>query len=136
VRKLRVGEVATEAAVDELIRYESTVQALARTTSEPVRLHGVELPTGATVLLLYGAANRDDRRWDRPDTLDVTRPRRRSLAFGEGLHFCLGAMLARLEARVVVEMMLAETPEFWLDGTVTRTVKWSDWGVLGARVAW
>ncbi len=134
--KIRAGEVATEAAVEELIRFQSTVQALARTTVAPIQLHGVNLPAGATVLLVYGAANRDERRWDAPDTLDLTRPHQRNLAFGEGLHFCLGAMLARLETRVVVETLLTEVPEYAMDGPVTRTVKWCDWGVLSAPIAW
>lgn len=134
--KIRAGEVATEAAVEELIRFQSTVQALARTTVAPIQLHGIDLPEGATVLLVYGAANRDERRWDAPDTLDLSRPRQRNLAFGEGLHFCLGAMLARLKTKVVVETLLTEVPEYAIDGPVKRTVKWCDWGVLSAPIAW
>lgn len=134
--KLSAGEVASEIAVEELIRFESVVQALARTATEPVQLHGVHLPEGATVVLLYGAANRDERRWEEADTLDLMRPRQRNLAFGEGLHFCVGAVLAKLQARIVVETLLAHAPQYAIDGPVTRTVTWSDWGVLSAPIAW
>jgi cytochrome P450 len=131
---LRRGESAGEAAIEELIRYESPVQALARTTTAPVELHGIDLPIGSTVLLVYGAANRDERRWGNGDELDLARPHMRNVAFGEGLHFCLGAMLTRLMARVVVEALLDVAPEYEVRGPIRRTVKWCDWGVLGASI--
>jgi cytochrome P450 len=85
------------AGVEELLRFESPVQHQARTLERQMELHGVTIPAGGRVLLLWGAANRDERRWTNPDELDLTREQRRHLAFGDGIHHCLGAPLARLE---------------------------------------
>ena len=105
-------------AVEELTRYVSPVQALARTTTRPVELHGSSIPEGERVLLVYGAANRDPRRFPNPDDLDLERERSRHLGFGEGIHFCLGAPLARLQLRVVLETLLPSIPDFELAGPV------------------
>jgi cytochrome P450 len=133
---LRTGRATLDDAVEELLRFESPVQNLARTTTKPIRLHGTDIPQGGIVLLVYAAANRDDRRWQDPDVLDLSRPRQRHLAFGEGLHFCLGAGLARLQAKVVLETMLSEAPDYAVTGPLTRIVKQSDWGVLKLPVGW
>jgi len=106
------------AAVEELTRYVSPVQALARRTTREVVLHDAELPEGARVLLVYGAANRDPRRFEHPDELDVRREQSRHLGFGEGIHFCLGAPLARLQMRLVLERLLPRIPEYELAGPV------------------
>ena len=106
-RALLLGDPALiGGAVEEMLRWGSPVQGLARTTTEPVRRHGVEIPAGAKVQLLFGAGNRDEREFAEPDRFDVRRPIDRHLAFGHGVHFCLGAALARLEARVVFEELL------------------------------
>jgi cytochrome P450 len=94
-------------AVEEMLRWGSPVQGLARTTTRAVRRHGVEIPEGAKVQLLFGSANRDERAFAEPDRFDVTRSIERHVAFGHGVHFCLGAALARLEARVVFEELFA-----------------------------
>jgi cytochrome P450 len=93
-------------AVEEMLRWGSPVQGLARTTTRAVRRHDVEIPEGAKVQLLFGSANRDERVFTDPERFDVTRSIERHLAFGHGVHFCLGAALARLEARVVFEELL------------------------------
>ena len=80
-------------AVEELLRFDAPVQMLARSTTAAVALHGQEMPAGSRVLLVYGAANRDQRRFPDPDRLDLARPALRHLAFGEGIHHCLGAPL-------------------------------------------
>ncbi len=102
-------------AVEEMLRWSSPVQGLARTTTRPVERHGVTIPSGAKVQLLYGAANRDDREFSDPDRFDVTRRIERHLAFGHGVHFCLGAALARLEATVVFEELLRRIPDYRVD---------------------
>ncbi|MCB0994553.1 MAG: cytochrome P450 [Acidimicrobiales bacterium] len=99
-------------AVEELLRYEGPVQMLPRTATSDVHLHGVTIPAGAPVELYWGAANRDDRQFDRPDDFDIDRPDERHLGFGHGAHFCLGAHLARLEARVAIEELLRRVPEY------------------------
>jgi cytochrome P450 len=94
------------AAVEELLRYEAPIQWLSRSATRDVELHGVTIPEGARVLLMWGSANRDERRWPDADDLNITRPPSRNLAFGDGIHHCLGAPLARLEGRVVLEEFL------------------------------
>jgi cytochrome P450/ferredoxin-NADP reductase len=90
-------------AVEEAIRWATPLQLVGRTTSREVSRHGVTIPAGGRVVLVYGAANRDERRFSDPDRFDVTRGRFRHLGFGEGMHGCLGAPLARLEAKVALE---------------------------------
>jgi cytochrome P450 len=107
-------------AVEELLRYDAPVQSVSRVTTSEVQLHEVTIAEGERVLVLFGAANRDDRRWERPDELDVGRERKRNLAFGEGIHHCLGAPLARLEGRVLLEELLAVMPEYELTGEIER----------------
>jgi hypothetical protein len=104
-------------AIEEMLRFESPAQSLGRRTRTPVRLHGVEIPAGAEVRLMWGAANRDEREFERPEVFDSSRSIRRHLAFGHGIHFCVGAALARLEARVAFEEILARWPEFVVDAT-------------------
>jgi cytochrome P450 len=99
------------AAVEEMLRWDGPTQGLARTTSVPVALHGTTIPAGARVYLLWGAANRDERAFADPDRFDIDRRIERHVAFGHGIHFCLGAALARLEAKVVFEELLAAFPD-------------------------
>jgi hypothetical protein len=103
-------------AIEEIVRYESPVQVLARTVAEEVELHGTRLQPGDKVLLLWGSANRDDREFDDPDTFDIRRKIVRHAAFGHGIHFCLGASLARLEGRVVFQELLRQFPSYELAG--------------------
>lgn len=108
-------------AIEEFLRLESPVQQLARTTTRSVHLRGTEIPRGARVVLVHGAANRDERRFERPDDLDFHREAKRTMAFGEGIHFCLGAPLARPEARIAVARLLARVSEFEITGSGART---------------
>ncbi|MFN8052659.1 MAG: cytochrome P450 [Acidimicrobiales bacterium] len=103
-------------AVEELLRLTSPVQGLARTTTTPVTLHGRTVPAGRKVLLLYGSANRDPREFgDEADRLDVTRRIERMMTFGYGVHHCLGAAAARLQARIALELLLERFPAFEVD---------------------
>lgn len=103
-------------AVEELLRLTSPVQALARTTTRDVELHGTTVPAGRKVLLHYGAANRDPRRYGPDaDELDVRRRPTQILTFSQGSHHCLGAAAARLQARVALEELLARCPDFAVD---------------------
>jgi hypothetical protein len=103
-------------AVDEMVRCEAPAQALPRRVKREVSLHGGTIPEGALVRLVWGAANRDEREFANADAFDVTRPAPRHLGFGVGTHFCLGARLARLEARVAFEELLARLPDYELTG--------------------
>jgi cytochrome P450 len=91
------------ALIEEALRYDAPVQLVLRRTTEAVEIAGSEIPGGATVVLLLGSANRDEVQFQSPDVLDVTRDTRGHLGFGFGTHYCLGAGLARLEARAALE---------------------------------
>ncbi|WP_242454014.1 cytochrome P450 [Bailinhaonella thermotolerans] len=103
-------------AVLEFLRLEGPVQALARTTTREVTAHGVTIPPGSKVMMLYGSANRDEREFG-PDAerLDVTRDIKRHLGFATGPHFCVGSHLARLQARVAFEELLRRHPHAGVD---------------------
>jgi ferredoxin-NADP reductase len=103
---LRENPALIPDAVEEAIRLATPLQLVGRTTAHEVTLHGVSIPAGGRVVLVYGAANRDEHRFTEPDRFDVTRGRFRHLGFGEGMHGCLGAPLARLEAKVALEEAL------------------------------
>lgn len=101
--------------VEETLRYDASSQLIARTATRDVELHGGRIPEGAKVALLIGSANRDDRVFRDPDRYDVLRDEGASLAFGQGMHFCLGASLARLEARVSLEELQRRLPDYRID---------------------
>src|SRR4029078_12173971 len=91
-------------------------QLTARTTSREVTLHGVTIPAGGRVVLVTGAANRDERQFARPDVFDSTRGQFGHVGFGQGIHGCLGAPLARLEARIALEEALPLLGDYELGG--------------------
>jgi cytochrome P450 len=98
------------AAIEETLRYDAPVQILFRTATRDVEIAGTKIPQGAYVAPLLGSANRDERRFPDPDRFDVTRDPQGHVGFGFGKHFCLGASLARLEARVALEALAPELP--------------------------
>jgi hypothetical protein len=114
-RQLADNPDLVPAAVEELLRYDSPVQGLARTVTRPVDLHGQRMKAGDTVLLLFGSANRDDHAFPDADHFDINRHPERQVAFGRGIHFCLGASLARLEARIALQALLARHRDWNVD---------------------
>ncbi|NRA09640.1 MAG: cytochrome P450 [Myxococcales bacterium] len=109
-------ELLSQGAVDELMRFVSPVQGLARTTTRDLTLHGVRMPKGSQVLMLFASGNRDPEHFDDPDRLDVTRPENRThLGFSHGIHYCLGSAVARMEARIALEEMLARLGPWRVD---------------------
>jgi cytochrome P450 len=100
--------------VEEVLRLESPVQGLLRETGEEIELHGVTIPAGSIVVLRYGGGNRDERRFDRPDEIDLERKQPRThLAFGVGTHHCLGAPLARRELYFGFKAVAERFDEMW-----------------------
>jgi cytochrome P450 len=100
------------AAIEEVLRFESPAQQHTRLAVIDIALHGHTIPAGERVVLLWAAANRDEARWPDAGEFLVDREPKRNLAFGEGIHHCLGAPLARLEARMLLEALLERNPNF------------------------
>ncbi|XVQ06420.1 cytochrome P450 [Spirillospora sp. CA-255316] len=102
----------TEQAVEEVLRYESPIQLMKRHTTREVEVHGRVIPAGANVCLIFASANRDSRQFDRPDEFDVRRKFSRHIAFGDGVHHCIGAPLARMEATTMLRRFLELVPNY------------------------
>lgn len=118
---LRADPSLTPAAVEEMLRYDSPVQAVVRIATEDTEIRGTAIAKGAVVLVMIGAADRDPARFAEPDRFDIARVDNDHLAFGRGPHFCLGAPLARLEGRVAFEALLSHLPTLELAGTPERS---------------
>ncbi len=103
-------------AIEELLRYDSPVQLTARTALEDIDVAGVTVKKGQQVVTLLGAGNRDPEQFADPDTLNITRDKPQVVSFGAGVHFCLGAPLARLEAQIAFTELLRRFPNMRLDG--------------------
>lgn len=130
--RLRADPTQWPAAIEEMLRYDSPAQSLPRTTTIDVECHGTIIPAGTRVLLLWGAANHDEREFDDPERFDIDRSIRRHLALGHGIHHCLGANLARLEARVAFTTLFDRFDEIRLTDEPTRVV--SHWARAHSRV--
>jgi cytochrome P450 len=108
------------AMVEEILRYDGPVQGVARVVNQDVRIGDVTLPAGAKVQLRWGSANRDEDEYPDPDAFDVRRRVRRQVAFGHGIHYCLGAALSRLEGRVMFEELLSRLESWEVPDTIER----------------
>jgi cytochrome P450 len=102
-------------AIEELLRFEPPAPHVARYVTKDVECHGETVPAGSIMLMLNGSANRDERKYPDGDRYDVHREIKGHLAFGFGLHFCLGAALARLEGRIALDEVLKRFPEWTVD---------------------
>lgn len=123
-QKLQKDRTKVPAAIEELLRYEAPSQYQVRTATRDVTLHGSTIPAGSAVLLVTGSATRDERMFPDPDRLDIDRERRMgfNLAFGYGVHSCLGAALARMESRIALEALLDLLPDYEVDRGGLRRV--------------
>jgi cytochrome P450 len=107
-------------AIEELLRFDAPFQWFTRVATRDVDVRGVSIPAGGRVVLIWASANRDERRWSRADEVVITRERERHVSFGEGIHHCLGAPLARMEARIVLEEVLPVLVDYQPTGPVER----------------
>ena len=115
-RRLREEPSLAPTAIEELLRFDSPVQFTSRVLKEDMTVGGKPMKAGQLALVLLGAANRDPAQFTDPDRLDVGRADNKHVAFGLGPHFCLGAPLARLEGRIVLQTLLRRLPGLRLDG--------------------
>ncbi|WP_319453383.1 MULTISPECIES: cytochrome P450 [unclassified Mycobacterium] len=127
-QKLRADRSKIPAAIEELLRYEGPSQYNVRYSMREVTLHDTTIPAGSAVMLINGSANRDERIFPDPDRFDIDRDRKfgLNLAFGYGIHSCLGAALARLESRIALEILLDLIPEYQVDRSGLRRVEMSN----------
>jgi cytochrome P450 len=121
--ELRAHPERAESAIEELLRFDSPVQLTARIPLDDIEIDGIPIPSGRLCLMLLGAANRDNERFADPERLDFARADNKHLAFSSGPHFCLGAPLARLEARVAIPALLRRFPNIDL---ARDDVEWRD----------
>jgi cytochrome P450 len=121
LERLRAEPRLVPNAVEETLRFDPPVQALPRLVLREVEIGGEKIPAGATAMLLIAAAHRDPERFPDPDRFDVTRDTTGHLGFGFGIHFCLGAHLARLESRCMLEAILGRMKSLRLAGEIERT---------------
>lgn len=118
-------------AVEEFLRYDAPTNAMTRIVRTNHEVGGKQLRAGDRVFAIINAANRDESQFEEPDRLDIGRTPNRHLTFGQGIHFCLGAQLARLEARIALPLLLARYPDLaaggsepvWLDALIMRGLK-------------
>jgi cytochrome P450 len=120
MERLRAEPDLFETAVEEFLRYDSPNQLGGRRVTEDVELHGVRIPAKSYIWITNGGANRDPRQFDDPHRVDVGRHPNRHVAFGHGIHFCLGAALGRLEARIALRRLVTGYPSLRPNGAPTR----------------
>jgi cytochrome P450 len=114
-RELAGDRGLVSGAIEELLRYESPSPVQARYVTRDVEHYDEKVSEGSVLLLMNGAANRDERKFDDPDRFDIHRKQQQHLAFGYGIHFCLGSHLARLEGRIALEEVLERFPSWEVD---------------------
>ena len=118
------GDVSIDVALEELIRYDAPLQLFERTATRNVKVCGETIKAGQKIACLMGSANRDADAFDDADTFDVGRDPNPHVGFGMGLHFCLGAPLARLELQISLKTLLDRFPDLTLAGEAPRRPTW------------
>ena len=125
-QKVLADPACVPGAVEEVLRYWAPSQFQGRVVTEDVTLHGTTMEEGARVLLVTGSANRDERAYEDPDRFDIERAGHVALGLGHGVHFCLGASLARLESRIALEEFAVRFPDYEVDETKLERVHQSN----------
>ena len=139
LQQLRDDPALIPRAVEEALRFDSPVNGLFRTNVEATVLHDTKIAAGTKLQVLYASANRDETRFPDPDEFRIDRPQHeigRHVAFGWGVHHCIGAPLARLEARVAFERILARMADIELDGEPVRNESFVLHGLTRLPLRW
>jgi cytochrome P450 len=110
--RLRAAPALLPSAIEEVLRFRTPIQFMFRGTARPVEMHGQAIPAGKRVLAMIGSANRDPQQFPDPDRFDIARDPNPHIAFGHGIHFCLGAPLSRLESRIALTEFLEAVESF------------------------
>lgn len=134
LERLRAEPAAIPRFVEEVLRFDTSVHGTMRLALADADVAGVRIPAGALVVLLLGSANRDESQFERPDEFDIDRAPRTNLAFGHGIHFCIGAALARTEARIALEELLPQIRGVRVTGEPTWNLGVSVRGPLSCRL--
>ncbi len=121
LQQLRANPSAIPMAIEEILRFDTPVQAMPRRAGKTLVLNGRTIETGEKIDMFWAAANRDESVFPEPDRCILDRNPNKHLTFGHGIHLCIGAQMARLEIRIAVEELLKQTTNFWVDGQVERT---------------
>jgi 4-methoxybenzoate monooxygenase (O-demethylating) len=119
-RKLRANPTLARAAFEEAVRYESPVQTFFRTTTCETKIGGIPVDEGEKVLMFLGAANRDPRKWERPDDYDIERRNAGHVGFGYGIHQCVGQVLARMEGDCILTSLARKADAIEITGPIER----------------
>ena len=114
MEKLKQEPTIVQSAVEEILRYDSPVQQTARVATEDVQIGGKTIHRGEVIFVSLGAANRDPAEFPEPDRLDITRAEKHHLAFGDGIHYCLGAALARAQSQIAINTLVQRLPDLKL----------------------
>jgi cytochrome P450 len=136
-RELAADLSLVPGAVEEVLRYETPSPFIGRYVLADVEYYGQVVPAGSAILFIAASANRDPRRYDDPDTFDIHRDIRHPLSFGQGLHHCLGAALARLEGKVALEEILTRFPDWdvdWANARLAQTSTVRGWETLPVTI--
>ena len=133
---LRSDPSHIESAIEECLRFDPPVLGLYRNTTRAVTLHDVTIPEGVKVYINYAAANRDPNAFENPNQFDITRPRKRHMSFGLGLHMCIGAPMARMEAEIALTTLINRLPNLRLRGEGTRIAPFFLWGRRTLPLTW
>jgi cytochrome P450 len=127
LQKLKENPSLIKSAVEEMLRYNGPVETTTlRWAFEDTEISGVRIPQGDIVLVSLLAANRDPEQFTDPDRFDIARENNKHIAFGSGIHFCLGAPLARMEGAIALNTLLARLPTLSIDPAVIPTLEWND----------
>jgi len=127
LRKLRDDPSLIQTAIEELLRYDGPVQATGRVATEDLEIDGRPVKKGQVAFCVLGAANRDPAKFENPDDLDITRHPNEHVAFGDGIHFCIGAPLARAEGQIALRTLLGRFPDLRLE---TDNLQWGGTFIL------